>query len=183
MAQLHTQTIVRVASGTDAEALADRIRADGIGAVHTVPAWIARSTAAQADTQTGIMLVVMGLGGLYALLAVINAVVIAAAQRRSEFAVARAIGLRRGQVVRMALLESWAVTAIGLLLGSLAAGCTLFAITSALDRITGVAALALPWPLVGAVLAGAFLVVGVTSVCTSLSATRPRPVTLVGAPE
>ncbi|WP_216216211.1 FtsX-like permease family protein [Amycolatopsis aidingensis] len=183
LADAPAQTILRLAPGAAAGAVAAEIEAAGLGTVRTVPEWIARSTEEQQDTQAGVMTVVMGLGGLYALVAVINSVVIAAAERRPEFAVARVSGLRRGQVVRMALLESWTVTAIGLLLGGLAAAATLFGITAALERITGVAVFAVPWPLVGAVVLGAFAVVGVTSLWTTVSATRANPVSLVTASE
>jgi putative ABC transport system permease protein len=125
----------------------------------------------------------MGLGGLYALIAVINAVVIAAAERRREFAAARVSGLTRAQVVRMALIESWAVSAIGVLLGGVAALLTMIGITSALQRITGFAVVAVPWVLVAAVVAGAFAVIGLTSVWTTLSATRTAPVSLIGTRE
>jgi len=116
-------------------------------------------------------------------MAVINAVVIAAAERRAEFATARVTGLTRGQVVGAALLESWAVTAVGVLLGAVAAAGSVLAMASALKGITGEAVIDLPWPVVGAVVAGAFLVVGATSVWTSVSATRATPVSLVAAKE
>ncbi|GAA1950627.1 FtsX-like permease family protein [Amycolatopsis minnesotensis] len=176
-------TIVRAAPGADVGALASRIRAEGAGN----PAGVAAAVAAKADgqraTNSGIMAVLMGLAGLYALVAVVNAVVIAAAERRREFAVARMTGLSRAQVVRMAVVESWVVTAIGLALGCLAASGTLFAIGSATGRITGVAAVAVPWELLGAVVAGAFAVVGVTSLWSGIAATRPRPVTLAASRE
>ncbi|MFA1545048.1 hypothetical protein [Actinomadura chokoriensis] len=56
------------------------------------------------------MAVLMGLSGLYAAVAAVNAVVIAGAERGTESAVARVTGLSRAQVVRMALIESAAVT-------------------------------------------------------------------------
>ena len=177
------RSLVRVAPGVDASAVAERVRASGLGEAITMDEWISRSASAQQDTQTGITAVVMGLGGLYALIAVINAVVIAAAERRREFAAARVSGLSRGQVVRMALIESWAVSAIGVLLGGVAASLTMIGITSALQRIAGLSVVDVPWALVAAVVAGAFVVVGLTSVWTTLSATRAAPVSLITARE
>ncbi len=178
-----TRSLVRVAPGVDASAVAERVRASGLGEATTMDDWISRSASAQQDTQTGITAVVMGLGGLYALIAVINAVVIAAAERRREFAAARVSGLSRGQVVRMALIESWAVSAIGVLLGGVAASLTMIGITSALQRITGLSVVDVQWALVAAVAAGAFVVVGLTSVWTTLPATRAAPVSLITARE
>jgi putative ABC transport system permease protein len=129
------------------------------------------------------MTVLMGLAGLYALLAVINAVVIAAADRKAEFATARVTGLDRGQVVRMALVEAGAVTTIGLVLGFLAASGTLIGIGTAVSRFTGHTEFDVPWGPLGLVTVGAFAVVGLTSVWTTLAATRTAPVRLVGARE
>lgn len=176
-------TVVRAAPGADVGALAARLRAEGVGNPVSVAAAVAAKADGQRVTNSGIMAVLMGLAGLYALVAVINAVVIAAAERRREFAVARMTGLSRAQVVRMAFVESWVVTAIGLALGCLAASGTLFAIGSATARITGVAVVAVPWELLGVVVAGAFAVVGISSVLSGISATRPRPVTLAASRE
>ncbi|MBK1786545.1 FtsX-like permease family protein [Prauserella cavernicola] len=177
------ETIVRVRPGADVAAVAAEIRALGLGEVSTLDDWIAASASRQQDTSTGIMTVVLGLAGFYALIAVVNAVVIAAAERRREFAVARVSGLSRGQVVRMALVESWAVTVVGLLLGGLAAAGTLAGIGAATARVTGEASIVVPWDLLGITVVGALLVVGATNVWTTLAATRSRPVALVGAGE
>jgi putative ABC transport system permease protein len=125
----------------------------------------------------------MGLGGLYALIGIVNSVVIGAATRRREFAAARVTGLMRGQVIRSALIESWAVTLSGLILGSLAAGTTFIAVLATTSAVTGTATLDLPWPLIAAVTVAAVAVTGATSVITSWFATRPAPVGLLGATE
>ncbi|AIJ22832.1 FtsX-like permease family protein [Amycolatopsis methanolica] len=177
LAATPTESIVRVAPGAGASALAGR------GEVTTVDDWIAATSADRQDTSTGIMTVIMGLSGLYALIAVVNAVVIAAADRRREFAVARVTGLTRAQVVRAAVLESGAVTGIGLVLGGLAATTTLIGISAAAGRIAGQSVLVVPWALITVVVLGAFAVVGATSAWTALSATRPSPVSLTGAAE
>ena len=176
-----SRTFVALEPGADAGAVAAALA--GIGTVHSVEDWIARDSAARDSTSTSVFLVVMGLGGIYALIGVINAVVIGAASRRPEFAAARATGLTRGQVVRMALVESWGVTAVGLMLGVVATAGTLAAVLGTTSAVTGHTTLALPWPLVLSVVAGAFLVTGLTSLLTSWSATRPNPVALLGARE
>ncbi|WP_199435080.1 FtsX-like permease family protein [Qaidamihabitans albus] len=179
-AEAPAHTLVRLDPGADPTRVTAAL---GEGRVETAEAWAARTAARQQDTSAGIMTVIMGLAGLYALIAVVNAVVIGAAERRREFAVARVSGLSRGQVVRAALVESWAVAAIGLFLGGLAAAGTVAGIGAAAARSTGAWLVGVPGPLVVAVVAGAFAVVGATSVLTSLVATRPRPVSLVGAGE
>jgi putative ABC transport system permease protein len=117
------------------------------------------------------------------MIGVINSVVIGAAARRREFAEARVGGLTRGQVIRSALLESSVVTASGLILGGLAALGTFVAVLTTTSAVTGSATLDLPWTLILGVTALAVVVTSLTSVITSWSATRPAPVTLLGARE
>ncbi|GAA1315656.1 FtsX-like permease family protein [Pseudonocardia xinjiangensis] len=181
LADAPSRTFVALHPGADGMAVAAAVAA--VGEVHTVDEWSARDAAARDAMSTSVLLVIMGLGGVYALIGVINAVVVGASARRPEFAAARAAGLSRGQVVRSALLESWAVTVIGLLLGVLAAGTTFLAVLATTAVVTGAATLAVPWPFVLTVCVGAFLVTGATSVITSMSATRTLPVALLGSRE
>jgi putative ABC transport system permease protein len=165
-----SRTFVTLAPGADAARVSAALAP--IGGVHGVEDWIARDAAARSTANTSVFLVLMGLGSLYALIGVVNAVVIGAAARRSEFAAARASGLTRGQVVRTALLESWIVTLLGLLLGGLAAAGSFVAVLGTTTAITGTGTLALPWPFVLTVAAVVLVVTTVTSVLTTRSATR-----------
>ncbi|WP_329239332.1 FtsX-like permease family protein [Actinoallomurus sp. NBC_01490] len=177
------QTVVQVAPGTDPAAVAGRLRAAGVGTVRTVARWAGDRAAAEERGNMAIFAVLMGLGGLYAAVAVLNAVIIAGAERTAEFAVARVTGLSRPQVVRMALIEASAVTAIGLALGGLVAAGALAGIAAAGVRAVGVPLVAVPWTPLLLLVPGAFLVTGAASVWSTLSATRRRPVTLVSARE
>ncbi|GAA4495297.1 hypothetical protein GCM10023191_035810 [Actinoallomurus oryzae] len=182
-ARAPAQTVVQVAPGTDPAAVAGRLRAAGIGTVRTVARWAGDRAAAEERGNMAIFAVLMGLGGLYAAVAVVNAVIIAGAERTAEFAVARVTGLSRPQVVRMALIEASAVTAIGLALGGLVAAGALAGIAAAGVRAVGVPLVAVPWTPLLLLVPGAFLVTGAASVWSTLSATRRRPVTLVTARE
>lgn len=174
-----TRTFVTVA-GDPAPVAAALARS---GTVHSVDDYLAADAAARGSISNKILLVVLGLGALYALVGVVNSVVIAAAARRREFAEARATGMTRGQVIRAASLESAAVTTSGLVLGGLAAGLAFIAVLSSTAAVTGTATLDLPWTIAGALVLTTFTVTGVTSVITSWSATRQRPVALLGARE
>ncbi|MFC6879835.1 MULTISPECIES: ABC transporter permease [Actinomadura] len=173
------QTVVRVAPGTEPAQVRERVRAAGLGRARTVAQWADARTAEQQRGNLGILAVLMGMAGGYAVVAVINAVVIAGTERRAEFAAARVAGMSRPQVVRAALVESWAVTAIGLVLGCAVAGGALSGMLAASLRGAGRPLVAVPWTLLAAVTVGAFAVTGATSVWTTFSATRPRPVTLL----
>ncbi|GIH97736.1 FtsX-like permease family protein [Planobispora siamensis] len=178
LADAPTETLVQIAPGTSPQAVADRIRAAGIGEVRTLGQWADARVEAQQRGTMGIMAVLMGMSGLYAAIAVINAVVIAAAERRTEFAVARATGLSRSQVVRMAVIESAAVTLIGLLLGTLVAAA---ALASFYPGPAGVHILSVPWTLLGLLIMASLAVTAVASALTALTATRPSPTALIAA--
>jgi putative ABC transport system permease protein len=173
--------VVRLADGADEDAVAARL--EGIGEVSTVDRWIG-ATAADADRLTrDIMVVLLGMTMLYTAIAMVNAVVIAASNRRREFAAARVAGFGRGQVVGAAFWESQAVVAVGLLLGAVAAAASLLGVSLALHRLNGVAVVSVQWPLLAGLAVGAAVVVGATGALTALSATRTPPIRLVASRE
>ncbi|MFD0539530.1 ABC transporter permease [Actinomadura luteofluorescens] len=178
LADAPTETLVQVAPGTSPQAVATRIRGARLGEVRTLRQWADARVADQQRGTTGIMSVLMGMSGLYAAIAVINAVVIAAAERRTEFAVARATGLTRAQVVRMAVIESAAVTFIGLTLGSLVAAG---ALAGFFPKMQGVRVLAVPWNLLGLLTVVFLALSAVAAALTTMAATRPSPTALVAA--
>jgi putative ABC transport system permease protein len=128
-------------------------------------------------------LAVLGLVTVYIVIAMVNAVVISAGARRAEFAIARLTGLSRGQVVQTALWESLTVVAVGVVIGALAAGGIVVGVTIAVSDIVGTRVVEAPWLLFGAVTLGAAAIVGVTSVLTTLAATRQPAVVLAAARE
>lgn len=177
------RTMVKVAPGADPAAVANAIRAAGIGTVATVSEWVAEFSAGQQDFNVRTMTVLMGLSGLYALIAVVNATVVAGADRKREFAIARVTGLKRGQVISTALVESLAVTLIGLFLGALVVAGALLAVGTGTLHTLGSVVIAVPWGLTAVVAVAAFAVTGLTSVLTTISATRVPPIALVTARE
>ena len=181
LAEAPTRTFVTLAPGADTARVTAAL--SEVGTVTSVDDWLRADAEARTSTSDNIMLIVLGLGGLYALIGVVNAVVIAAAARGREFAAARASGLTRIQVLRAALLESSAVTLIGVFLGALAAAGTYAAVLATTSAVTGTATLDLPWTLMAVLAVVAFVVTGLTSLLTSWSATRAAPVSLLGARE
>lgn len=178
-----TETVVQLAPGQDPDDVAKRIEQAGFGQVRTVSDWaVARAGDAQ-DGNVKILTVLMGLAGLYALMAVVNAVVIAGAERRHEFAVARVTGLTRPQVVRSAVVEAVAVALIGLVLGCVVAGAGLVGIGGAVRKTIGTTVVFVPWLLLTITAIGAIAVVAVTSAITAAMATTARPVSQVTTKE
>jgi putative ABC transport system permease protein len=114
---------------------------------------------------------------------VVNAVVMAAADRRREFALARMAGLTRRQVVGIATVESVTVVVVGVLLGTVVAGAALAGIAAGTAHTYGVVVVAVPWRLLGLLLAGSLAVVGGTAAITAWTTTRFRPVTVLSGRE
>ncbi|MFC4909140.1 FtsX-like permease family protein [Actinomadura gamaensis] len=180
LAKAEADTIVQVAPGASAADVARRLRDLRIGEVRTVSAWSNARVAEQQEENDNVMMVLMGLSAAYAVIAIINAMIIAGTERRREFAVARLTGLSRRQVVQAALLEASGVTLIGVGLGLLVA---LLSLGGFLFGPRGTEILAVPWTLIVLLVLGAFAISTVTSVLTTRAATRVPPVALAAARE
>ncbi len=146
----------------------------------TIKEWAEAKGEAQQRSNSGLFAALMGLAGIYTAVAVVNAVVMSTADRRREFALARMAGLTRSQVVAVALVESTAVVVIGVLLGSLVAGAALAGIAAG---PYGLAALAIPWRLLGLILGASLVVVGAAAAFTAHRATDPQPISLLAGRE
>ena len=169
----------------DIRRIADRSvssRGDEVS-VLTAKAWIADDVAKQSSERRYLLIAILGLATLYMLIAMVNAVVIGAASRRAEFAVHRLTGLSRAQVVRMALWESMAVVVVGVVLGGIAAAFTIGGVAAGVSDVVGSRVLPLPWTMFGVLTLGAVVIVGTTSVLTTLAATRRPPIRAASAKE
>ena len=151
--------------------------------VSTAKAWIADDVAKQSSERRYLLVAILGLATVYMLIAMVNAVVIGAASRRAEFAIARLTGLSRAQVVRMALWESMAVVVVGVVLGGIAAAFTIGGVAAGVSDVVGSRVLPLPWTMFGVLTLGAVGIVGTTSVLTTLAATRRPPIRAAAAKE
>ncbi|MGP4025824.1 FtsX-like permease family protein [Actinomadura sp. 3N407] len=115
----------------------------------------------------------------YTVITLVNTLVIAAAERRREFALQRLIGADRGRLLRMMGVEGLVIAVVGVLLGTLVAGLTLVPFGIALDGSpTPTGPLWIYLTVIGS--AGA-LTLAVT-VLSSWFALRPRPVTVAADP-
>jgi putative ABC transport system permease protein len=174
-----TESLVAVSPGADPAVVGARLGGD----VQSVKEWAEARGEAQLRGNTGLFAVLMGLAGVYAAVAVVNAVVMAAADRRREFALARMAGLTRFQVVGVAALESLTVVLVGVFLGSVVAAAALAGIASGTASTYGVVVVAVPWKLLGLILGSALLVVGSTAALTAWTATSRSPITLLSGRE
>ncbi|MEU9194336.1 ABC transporter permease [Streptomyces hundungensis] len=69
----------------------------------------------------------------YAVISLVNTLVVAAAERRAEFALQRLVGATPGQILRMVTVEALLVAVMGIALGSFVALATLVPFSLALD--------------------------------------------------
>ncbi|MER7251599.1 ABC transporter permease [Kribbella sp. NPDC000426] len=153
-----TETLVKLAPGTTMEG-------------QTVEEWAEARGEAQQRSNSGLFAALMELAGIFTAVAVVNAVVMSTADRRREFTLGRMAGLTRGQVVAVAVVESATVAVVGVLLGALVAGAALAGIAAG---PYGLAALAIPWRLLGLIFASALVVVGAAAALTAWRATSRR---------
>lgn len=186
------QYIVQIDNGASRDVIAERIVSTIPGAaagaaltvsVSTLDDWVLRANEFQEQLIQKVSLAVLGLVTVYIVIAMVNAVVISAAPRRSEFAIARLTGLSRRQVVATALWESLTVVTVGIIVGVVAAGSSIVGVTLGVSEIVGTRVVDVPWALLAVVILGVAAIVGLTSVVTTLVATRQPAVVLAAARE
>ena len=129
------------------------------------------TTAQLFDNVLIIVQVLLGVAMLIAVLGIVNTLVLSVLERTRELGLLRAIGLRRGQTMRMVTTESVVISLFGALLGiAVGAGLGSAVVWALKDK--GITVLVLPWSqIVAYVVAGA--VVGViAAVLPSIRAAR-----------
>jgi len=113
----------------------------------------------------------LGLAIVIAVLGVVNTLALSVVERTREIGLLRAIGLSRFQLRRMIRLESVVIAVFGAVLG-LGLGLVWGFATHEVLALEGMAALAVPWPTVVAVVAGSVLVGLVAALLPALRASR-----------
>ncbi|MFG2084769.1 FtsX-like permease family protein [Spirillospora sp. NPDC048824] len=130
------QVLVRAAPGVGpgrlAAALTDRLSGrPGVRVADRDEAVAVQAEQEQTGAWVNYMFVAVIVG--YTVITLVNTLIIAAAERRREFALQRLIGADRGRLLRMMGVEGLAVAITGVLLGSLVAALTLVPFGIALD--------------------------------------------------
>jgi putative ABC transport system permease protein len=182
------QVDVAAAPGTDDAALAERVAAVA-GPADEVRTGDEQRALELEETGESVTGVLVGIG-VFAGLAVVAAAVVVAStfrivltQRRTQLALLRCVGARRGQVVRAVLAEA---VLTGVVAGVLGVGIAVLAGYALLAWITSsgladVPELVLWWPGLAGVLLVAVLTTVVAAVAPALAAARIPPVAALGA--
>jgi putative ABC transport system permease protein len=121
-------------------------------------------------SRTGLLVVLAIVLG-YTTLALVNTLLMAAPDRAGEHRTLRLLGATAPQVLRATTLEVLIAFAVGVVLAVLCLAVTVAGLWLALLRVAGPLPITFPWPVVGAVTAGAALL----AVLTAATATRGRP--------
>lgn len=173
---LADEILVRAAPGTNPSQLTQQLAAlanEHPGLLVADKATVSAAFASQEQTQAWVnYLLVAAIVG-YTVIALVNTLVVATAERRREFALQRLIGSTRSQILGMMTVEAILTALGGIILGSIVALLTLIPFDIALTgnaTITGPATI-----YAGVVLAGAALTLLATLIPTWI-ALRPRPI-------
>lgn len=178
-----TTTMVLVEPGADTAEVRKALQAADVGDVRGTEEWATEEALELDRENSSVMTGIAGLGGLYALLSVINAVALGAASRKRELAVARIGGMSRTQVVRASVLESTVVALIGVALGLVVTATCLYGVHRGMSAAVGEPVLGVPWLVLTLLLLVSVAAAAVTSGVATWMATRTRPVHLAAARE
>ncbi|MDH6130880.1 putative ABC transport system permease protein [Kitasatospora sp. MAA4] len=171
---------VQLAPGADRSRTAAALdrAARGTGARVLLPAQVAAGTrdANVEQSRTGLELI-LGLGLVYAVIALANTLVMTVADRRRELALLRLAGATRTQVVAVVTVEALICVGAGALLGALAAAVSVGGSWAALRRLVGDLPLGPlladgPWSTLGALTALCVLVALVAAALPAALALR-----------
>jgi putative ABC transport system permease protein len=165
---------LRVAPGTSVASVrsqVDRLLADSPEvSVSDRSGYIDQQTR-QFDTILTMIQILLALAILIAVLGIVNTLALSVLERTRELGLLRAIGLRRGQTMRMITVESVVISVFGALLG-LAVGSGLGAAVVRALHDQGFTTLALPWSQMATYLVLAGLVGVIAGVLPAVRAAR-----------
>lgn len=119
------------------------------------------------------LLVVLAIILAYTTIALVNTLLMAAADRAPERRALRLLGARRGQVLRFVAAEALLVAAVGTVLAGGTAAVGLAGLWASLVQIAGPIGISLPWATIAAVAAGCAVLAVAASVGATLLADRP----------
>jgi putative ABC transport system permease protein len=168
------QAYLRVADGTSVPAVraqVDKLLADSPEVTVTDRSGYVDQQARSLDTTLLMIQILLALAILIAVLGIVNTLALSVLERTRELGLLRAIGLRRGQTMRMITVESVVISVFGALLG-LAVGTGLGAAVVRALKDQGITTLALPWSQLATYLALAAVVGVVAAVLPAIRAAR-----------
>jgi putative ABC transport system permease protein len=166
--------LVRLASGAseaEVRAQVDSLLAESPETVVTDPAGFVDTITSVFRTVLALLQALLGVAMLIATLGVVNTLALSVLERTRELGLLRAVGLSRGQTVRMVTTEAVAISTFGALLG-VAVGAGLGAAVTRAMRTEGITELVLPWTFLAAYLASGVVIGVLAAVLPAVRAAR-----------
>jgi putative ABC transport system permease protein len=165
---------VRLTDGTPVEAVLPQIKAlvaDSPEVSATDRSAFVAQQAGQFDMVITMVQILLALAILIAVLGVVNTLALSVLERTRELGLLRAVGLGRGQTMRMVTVEAVVISVFGALLGVVVGAGLGSAVVAALDG-EGITELVLPWTRMGTYLVLAGLVGVIAAVLPAIRAAR-----------
>jgi putative ABC transport system permease protein len=165
---------VRLTDGTPVEAVLPQIKAlvaDSPEVSATDRSAFVAQQAGQFDMVITMVQILLALAILIAVLGVVNTLALSVLERTRELGLLRAVGLGRGQTMRLVTVEAVVISVFGALLGVVVGAGLGSAVVAALDG-EGITELVLPWTRMGTYLVLAGLVGVIAAVLPAIRAAR-----------
>jgi putative ABC transport system permease protein len=165
---------VRLTDGTPVDRVLPQIKAlvaDSPEVSATDRSAFVAQQASQFDTIITMVQILLALAILIAVLGVVNTLALSVLERTRELGLLRAVGLGRGQTMRMVTVEAVVISVFGALLGVVVGAGLGSAVTAALAG-EGITELVLPWTRMGTYLVLAGLVGVIAAVLPAIRAAR-----------
>ncbi|MEO3743139.1 FtsX-like permease family protein [Plantactinospora sp. B5E13] len=129
------------------------------------------------------MVLVLGIAIVFCFIAVVNTLVMAAADRRRDLAILRLAGATPGQTLRVFAAESLLVVGVGVLLAAGASAVNLAGLRLALGQLVGPTPVTVPWGTVAVITATGAVLALLGALLPIRLALRSGPVELAGIRE
>jgi putative ABC transport system permease protein len=172
-AAMPDRAYVKTDSGASDAALLAAVRSQDARVV-PVSGWSAAVSDQQTEqNQVGLELL-LGIAIAYSAIGIASTFLMSAGGRRSDLALLHKTGAIRRQIVWFIAAESLVLTLIGIALSAVVSGLILGGLYVALTGEIGSVPIILPWPLVGAILAGCVVIAILTSTLPAWFQLRPR---------
>jgi putative ABC transport system permease protein len=172
-AAMPARVYVKTDPGASGATLLAAVRSQDARAV-PISGWSAAVSDQQAkQNQVGLELL-LGIAIAYSAIGIANTFLMSISGRRSELALLHKTGAIRRQVVWIVAAESLVLTLIGIVLAAVVSGLVMGSLYVALTREIGSVSIALPWPPVGAILAGCVVIAILASTLPAWFQLRPR---------
>ena len=139
-----------------------------------VSGWSAAVSDQQGEQNLVGLELLLGIAIAYSAIAIASTFLMSTGGRRSELALLHKTGAIRRQIVWFIAAESLVLTLIAIVLSAVVSGIFLGSLYLALTGEIGSTSIVLPWPLVGAILAGCVVIAILTSTWPAWFYLRPR---------